>query len=354
MAYKASVTSTISLATTSVTSANLGATAFVTANSYFSERLRGYSSFTEVKEDDAIPSDSNAYAALRLAFSADGCAVPIYLGRRAVDTTIITVDEDKIGTATTFTLTVKTGDNEVTAEYTSGTSDTAAIILADLQASIVADTSVDVTLTLDGDSLEVVKSSSDDFIIDAVENLVQEFETTEDAATLLAALQEEDNENWYFLACEDHTQEFILEMAAEVEATDGDDYPKLYATAIAEEDVLESTPNPATDTMALLQELGYIRTMCEWHDDADTLFPEIYAVAYMGQFTPGVSTWKFVTPSGITAAADLTTGKALTTAKQGYIRERNGSWYGKERGTNFRHGGKVAGDEWADRFCLVA
>lgn len=348
MPYQDSVTSTIQRATTSVTSANLGASMFVTANSYFSERIRGYSSFQEVRDDDAIPSDSNAYAALRLAFSANGCAVPFYLGRREVDTTILAPDPDKIGVATEYKLTITTGDDSADISYVSGTTETALQVVTAIQALIVAETALAITSTIVDETIEIVRSSTDDFIIDSVENLVQTFETTEDASDLLSALTEEDNENWYFLTCEDHTQEFVLEMAAEIEATGSSDYPKMYFPSIQEEEALVTIPSVPVDTLAKLQELGYVRTAGEWHDEADTLFPEVYATGYMGQFTPGVSTWKFITPTGIGAAENPTTGKNLTKAKQGYIGDRNASWYGEERGTNFRHGGKVAGDEWID------
>lgn len=341
MPYNASVDSKISLATTSSTSANLGATIFVAAHNFFLERTRPYSSFSEVKEDGAIPTNSNAYKALLLAFSASGAATPIYLGRREVDSASYTVDEDRVGLVTPFSLKVSTGANTETYTHLSTSGDTASDVLDALALQITTDLTITATASVAGDIMTVVASDSDSVIVTELSYLDVTFVSTEDAADLIGALLDESGEDWYFVTCEDHSQEFVLAMAAEIEATETSDYPKQYHVTVDEAEVLAPLPEPAVDTLGKLAELNYFRTAGRWHHDA-SLFTEVFPTAYVGQYQPGATTWKFVIPSGITAAADPLTGKRLSTSKQGYIRDRNASWFGMERGVNFNHGGTMA------------
>lgn len=351
MPYQASVTSTIQLATTSVTSANLGATLFAAAHNYFIERTRPYSTFDEVRNDPAIPSGSPSYNALRLAFSANGAATPIYLGRREVDLSTYTPDPLRAGKVTTYKISVAVGSGSVNAEYTSLVTDEAEEVCTGLKTAIDAAT-LDVTTTVVGTGaaavLTLAASSTDLVIVTTIDNLTDSQTSTETAPDLLAALTEEAGEDFYFLTAEDHTETFVLAMAAEIEATESSNFPKQYHVAIQEANTIVPEVDPAIDTMGKLKELGYNRTSCRWHDEADTLFPEVFCTAFVGQFQPGATTWKFVIPSGITPAADPVTGKRLSTAKQGYIRDRNGSWFGLERGVNFNHGGTMASGEWID------
>lgn len=356
MPYRPSVQSSILLQTTSVTAANLGSTLFASANNFFSERVRGYSSFDEVRSDPAIPTESNAYAALRLFFSAPSAAVPVYLGRREVSLSTYTPDPDLAGLVRTYTLTVATGSNSVVASYTSDALDTAEDICTALKTAIDAG-SVDITATVVGTGsaavLTLADSSTDNQVVTGIENLEVSFDTTESAADLLNAIFDEAVEDFYYFTCEDKTQSFILDMAAEIQATASSDYPKQYHVSVAEEDSLVALPDPAVDTLGKLLEFGYDRTAGRWHDDAETLFPEVFAPAYLGRFEPLQGrNWKFIIPNGIPAAADLVTGKQLTTAQQGYIADRNASWYGVERGVTFNHGGKMASGNWIDNILL--
>ena len=83
MGYQDTTQVSVGLATTASTEANFSSTVFVTTNAYMTNRLRAFTSMEAVREDEAIPSTSNAYQGLKLAFSVSGgSAVPLYLGRR--------------------------------------------------------------------------------------------------------------------------------------------------------------------------------------------------------------------------------------------------------------------------------
>jgi len=355
MPHNESVQSRTQLATTGSTNANLGNTLFVTTNTYFSERLRGYSSITELRDDDAIPTTSNAYAALRLAFNQPGATVPIYLGRREADD--ITYTPDPVVDNDTYGFQIEVIDDATQTPVVdavfinSGVAATADSIATALFTEINTTLPVaNVTAVDNTGSVTISADAGYTMNITQVQGLTEAYTTTETAAELLAAISEEDEENWYYFACEDHTETFVLAMAVEIEATESSNYPKLYSTSSQEADTITPLASPATDTMGMLLEGEYNRTFSNWHHEADTLFPEIAPTVYNGQFQPtGRTTWKFMTNiAGVSAAADLVTGKPLSTSKQGYIADRNGNWQGFERRVNFAHGGKVASGEWID------
>lgn len=354
MPYQETVQSRIQLATTASTSANLGNTLFITTNTYFSERLRSFTTFEEVRADVAIPSTSVAFDALRLAFSQPGANVPILLGRREADDLTITPDPvvDSADYGLTFEVINTTTQAKVTTvvSINSGVAATATSIATLLFTAIDSGVPVnDVTAVDNTGSVTITADSGFTFNAISLVRLLDTYATTETAATLLAAIQIEDNENWYYLECDDHSETFILAMASEIETTDSSNLPKQYHTSIQEANTIITLPSPATDTMGKLQEFEYNRTSCRWHDQADTLFPEIAATAFNGQFDPGTTTWKYMNNiTGVSAAADLITGKPLSTAKQGFIFDRFGNWHGFERKVNFAHGGTVASGEYID------
>lgn len=353
MPFQATVQSRTRLATTSVTSSNFGNAVFATANAYFKTRLRPYSTIDEVNADGAIPKTSNAYKALQHAFSQVGAATPIYLARRQIDSVTLTVNPvaDNADYGFTIKVTDTTNDTEVadlTFSTQSGTGDTAAEIAAAVVGS-GTQTGFVITDNLDG-SFEIVPDADRDIVIEDLENLVDTYTTTESAAEMFSAIQDEDNVNWYFICTEERDETFVTELADAVEATETSDYKKQYRVAYKGADTLMPTTDPNTDLLGVLADAEYRRTHGEWHHEADEIFPELAACAYQGGFFPGTQSWKFMTNLTTTAARDPSTKALLTTAQQGYIRDRNASWVGQERGTGFMHGGTMAigTDVWID------
>lgn len=349
MPYMPSITSQIDRATTAVQGADLGTTLFVSANNFIPYRTMSFSSMQEVRDMDSIPSTSNAYQAALTAFSAG--ARRFMLGKRLVTTSVYTVNPNRLGKVTTYSISMSTGDAVSSASYKSLTTDDAETILGVLATSLAsgaAESTATVVGTGEDATLEIVDTGATASVVDSASYLNSSFVSTEAAASLFAEILEEAEQDFYFLTAEDHTEEFVLQMAAEVEATNSSDYPKQYCFSIQEAGTLTPPVDPAVDTLGKSQELGYTRTAGRWHHNADTIFPEVWITAKMGQYIAGTSNWKFKIPTGIDAAKDLVTGKNLSSSKQGYIKDRNGSWFGIERGVNFNHGGKVASGEWAD------
>lgn len=350
MPYTPSVQSRTTLNTVSAEGATFNFPLFITANQYFSERTKIYSSWTEVVDDPAIPTTSNSYAGLRLAFSQNPAPSRVYLGRRDVDLLTLTPDPivDNKDYALTFVVKDDATQTPVTtvATINSGSSATATTIATALEAYITANVANVTSVDLTG-SLSVVADAGYTFHFSGMENLVDSYTTTETASQVFAAIQEEEN-GFYFVTAEDHTEAFILDMASTIEATGSSDFPKMYFTSTADANTIVPLPDPAIDIIGKLAEFNYLRTSCDWSHLADTLFPELGDVAYNGPFQPGSTTWKFMRVAGVPQASDLITGKALGTGKQGYIEDRNGNWMGNEFGVDFMREGKVVGDEWID------
>jgi hypothetical protein len=350
MPYVETVQSRITRNTVSVDTATFNFPLFATPHNYFSERVRSYASWTEVTQDPAIPSTSVAYKGLQQAFSQLPSPSKVFLGRQETDSMTLTpspivnsadysvkfiVKDDATLTPVTTTVTV-TSDASATA------SEIATLVHADILANVANVTPVD-----NGGSVTVTADAGYQFAIESLVKLVDSYVTTETAANLLAAIKAE-SEDWYFMCWSDHSEASILAMAAEIEATGSTNKPKMYFASTDDSNTLKALPDPADDVIGKLKELGYTRTVCDWNHQADTIFPEMADVGYNGPFQPGSTTWKFMQVVGVTAASEPLTGINLSSAKQGYIDDRNGNWMGEERGVNIYREGKVVSGEWID------
>lgn len=357
MTYQATIGSSVLLGTTAAVSANLGATLFVTTNMAFKGRMEGFSSIEGVRAHEGITTTSNAYKGLRTGFQQTGAAVPVYLGRRKADSVTLT---PRVAANITYSFnvspfTVADYEDEVEGGYTITASPVGTATPAEVVTALLADIAAQNTnagiagITATGtDTIVITPEDGYEIVLTQVTNLDESYVTTENAADLISAIYEENVKDWYFFTCDDHDQAFIMDVAAEIEASESSDYPKQYRTTVADANVLTALTDPAVDTLGLLRAANYNRTHAEWSHLAEDIFPEVGATVYQGQFFPSTTTWKFMSNLTANAARDLVTGKRLSPNKQGYIKARNGSWIGEGRGVDFMHGGQTAGGEWVD------
>jgi hypothetical protein len=350
MPYKKAVVSNITRNTTAAQGATFNFPLFAASHKYFKEVVRAYSSFDSVKTDASIPTDSNTYKALRIAFSQSPAPEIVYTAKRKADNITITPDALVVGKAYGFSIQVyntTTGvdvGSVVVATATADSTPTATEIVTKWKTDLSALTQ----LTVSGTAAVIITATSGfDFVISSINNCTDVYTTTQSAADTLAAIQVENND-WYFMCAEDHTEVFQLAMAAEIEATATSDYPKMYFTTTQDVNTLKALPDPADDVIGKLAALGYDRTVCDWHDQANTIFPEMGLVGANGVYQAGSITWKFTQIKGVPAAADPVTGIRLSDPKQGFIKDRNGGWMGVEKKIPFYHEGKTVGGEWID------
>lgn len=151
-------------------------------------------------------------------------------------------------------------------------------------------------------------------------------EATEDAATLISALVDEDND-FYFFTCEDHSDTFIQEASADIESR-----LKMYFVSTQDTSVLTPySAGSATDIGGIIADSGRNRTKLYFHQDADTDFPECAYLASNAPYSAGSVVWANISLP-ISISQNPATGRALTTTEKGYLESRNIS-YGERSGT---------------------
>lgn len=346
MPFQQAVTATVTRSTSSAGISNLNNSIFISANAFFKERVKGYSSMSEVNADGGVPKDSNLYKAMQQAFSVGTTAVPIYAGRREVDSILLTPD---LKSTTTYKFTFKSFDQSTGIYSESYNVSTESGITADAD-QIISDLVLDASTTLgiptslatfvdnsDG-TLTILAGASQQIIVTDVEELTQTFTSTEDATTCYAEITDENKEDYYFVTSESRDETFVKALASAVETSTGS-YPKQYRVSTSSLKSITTLQDPA-ESGDLLGQLksGYTRTSTEWHQDSSTIFPELATCVKAGSYTTGKVNWKFLQNTAPVARHPIL-GRVLNTTEQGYIRDRNASWVGTELGLNFLHGG---------------
>ena len=354
MPYTPSVNSTITLNTTSVDGPTFNHTIFCAKHIYFpdTERVRSYGSWDDIKADTDIPAASVAYNTARLAFS-QGALNRFYIGRRAVDEITLTPSVIVNTASYGFTVVVTETANSIAVTSVpsivsdaSATADEIATALftdADTGPNVIAN----VTVTDETGSIKLIPDAGFTIQLTAMVKLADTYVSTETASELLTEIQEENND-WYFMSADDHSETFVLSMAQNIEATGSSDYPKMYTVATEDANSIVALPEPVIDLGGKLQELNYLRTMIEWNHAADTTYNEVSSTAYNGPYQAGGTTWKFMQLVGVEVVKNPTTLKTLSTNKQGFLEDRNMNWFGSERGVDFYREGKTSSGEWID------
>lgn len=320
---------------------------FIGSHRWFPERVRIYTSKDALAED--MPTTSNEYIAGSLAFSQKRPPDKIYIGRREADATLTPLNVAE-GTVYTFTITVNDGDSALaqitaTAGQTAENIATAAKAVIDGDANVAAHVTATVVGTGAAATLEIVATASGDvFSLTAIDNWGFEFSSTETAAEVKAAVAAENN-NWYCVTTDDHSETFVTAMAAAVAGE-----RKAYFVGLQEKTSISTAySEAATDIAAKLRQLGYLNTAVYWHHEADTKFPETGYFASSGGYTPGEVTWINYPIIGIDVAKNPDTGLELSETEQLNLINRYASYSAiNNLGTNTVFGGKTASGNWID------
>lgn len=342
MALQDIVTVNISLQTSGVSRAGFGVPIFIGAHNWFTERVRAYSNVTAAAVD--LPAGSDELIAVTAAFAQDIPPSTVKVGRREVDSSAFTpVAASAIGQVYTLSITGTDGTKVAGSYTTVSASDSAATIATALVTALGSVTGV--TVTDATGSLTVAPAASGNlYSISDVARLTQVDTTTETAAATLQAIEAVDND-FYFVAAHDHTQAFVLAMAAAMEAR-----TKLYFVGIQEQVGIEALTVPAAagDTLGKLKDLNYFRTSGWFHHLADTAFPEMAFIAVAAPSDPGTKIWASNRVSGVAASQDPATGLVLSQTQKNNLEARNANLIANVGGVTITRLGKVAADEFID------
>lgn len=346
MAVNPIVQVAISLQTSGVSRAGFGTPLFIGAHRWFSERVRTYSSISAAEDD--IPTDSEEYQALLRAFQQSPSPTQVKIGRREAD---VTLTPQNVAENTVYTVNVGVNDGDsIAVTYTQGAGETAEDVVDAIKAAIDGDAQVaaHVTTTKNGTGASTTLTieatlATDYFVISNLSNLGYEYSSTEVAADVLVAIEEEDSD-FYGVSAHDHTSTFVLAMAAAVEARD-----KLYFVSTQEAASLTAyNEDTSTDIGAELRNGNYLNTIWFFHHEADTVFPEVAYFSYNAPYDPGKVVWVNNQINGLSVSRNPTTNKVLTLTEQNYINDRYGSWIVRDQGVDITRGGKTSKGEWID------
>ena len=157
----------ITLNTAGTTREGFGLPLFLASTDNFEERVRGYTSLTEVAED--FDENSAAYKAAKQLWSQTPKVTQLYIGRRAMQYTVSIPDEVTESTDYSLTVAVSGGVSQPF-QYTSQSEDTAEKVLQQLKTQIEAEPSVKdlVTVNVTGAggsaTMVITKAGDNDFV----------------------------------------------------------------------------------------------------------------------------------------------------------------------------------------------
>ncbi|WQM78949.1 hypothetical protein [Salmonella phage PC79-13] len=338
----------ITLNTAGTTREGFGLPLFLASTDNFEERVRGYTSLTEVAED--FGENTAAYKAARQLWSQTPKVTQLYIGRRSMQYTISI--PDAVVERTDYSLTIAVGGGvSQPYRYTAQADDTALIVLTQFKGQIEADPTIkdDVTINVTGTgssaTMIVTKAGDNDFVkVTSTTNTVSIAGTTADTAASALAAIETYSTDWYFISAEDRTAQFVLAMASEIQAR-----KKIFFTANADVAALQGTElASASDVPAQLAKSMYTRTVCLWHHTASHDYPEMAYVAYGAPYDAGSIAWGNAQLTGVEASLQPANQRPLTSIQKSALDVRHCNFIDLDGGVPVVRRGITSGGEWID------
>lgn len=338
----------ITLNTAGTTREGFGLPLFLASTDNFEERIRGYTSLTEVAED--FDESSAAYKAAKQLWSQTPKVTQLYIGRRSMQYTVAV--PDAVAESTEYSLTVAVGGGvSQPFQYTAKADDTALIVLNEFKTQIEASPAVkdgvQVNVTGTGDSATMIisKAGDNDFVkVTTTGQTLSISSTTADSASTALSAIETYSTDWYFIAAEDRTSQFVLAMASEIQAR-----KKIFFTANADVKALQGTDlASATDVPAQLAKSKYTRTVCLWHHTAEFDYPEMAYIAYGAPYDAGSIAWGNAQLTGVEASYQPANQRPLTSIQKSALDARSCNFIDLDGGVPVVRRGITSGGEWID------
>jgi hypothetical protein len=338
MTYKNIATVNIALQNASLTSVGFGTPLFASSHNYFPERVRAYGSLQDAAVD--LPTSSNAYKALQSGFGNSPRPSVIKVGRRDSDTTLTIVTG-----ATTASVSVFVKDSEdLFSVAATGTGADADAVATSLVASIEANSDIATytTITVTGNVILITADNDYQvFFSNISSEIIDTHASTESAADMVAAIETEDND-FYFISSDDHSETFVLALADVIEAKE-----KIFFFSSYEAGAVSAfVDGTSTDLLAKVKTAKYFRTKGLFHQSADTDFPEMKYIGFNAGFTAGSVSWANLVLS-LAATTSPVTGFNLSTTEKGNVDARNAAFI-ENLGSSVLRNGRTASGESID------
>lgn len=330
---------TISLTGVTVSRQGYGTPVFLSKHRFTEERVASYSSLSALALD--FPTTSNTYKAAVGFFSNTPSAPAFKVGRIDAD---LKLTPTTVATGKVYGLTIKSGALSATVSVTATGSDTnltiATAVAAAVEASAVGP---NVVATAATGVVTIVPTGTFNFKVSALKELTDSYTSVVTAPTALQAVVDADADV-YFVTAEDHSEAFVLALAADVEARKME-YGVCVAGASNYGSYVKGTAISG-DILGKLSDAGYNRTFGLYHQDADVSFPELTYIGVNAPFDAGSVVWTNNVISLI--VSKNVDGNILTGTQQNNLSARNATFIRLEGGQNATRGGLVASGEWID------
>lgn len=343
----------ITLNTAGSTREGFGLPIFIAATDAFPERVRGYASIDDVAED--FPDENSAVykAALKL-WSQTPRVTQLYVGRRNLQYILNISATPNAGD--TYSITLKSSNNlSTTFSYTAIASDEAEQVFTAIKTQIEADAAfasiAQATLSGTGAGAALMIDPQDpdkDFIqvpaSGVTSSLITVSTTSSDSPAVALKRIEEYNDEFYFVGCDSRVLAEVEALAKEIQAR-----KKIFFTASAADAALIGTDiTSATDLPAYLANNKFSRTVCLWHHEAATDYPEMAYIAYGAPYDAGSISWGNALLTGVDYSRQPANLRPLNTSQKAALESRNCNYIDYEGGQNVVRHGKVASGEWID------
>lgn len=339
----------ISLNTTGTSREGFGLPIFLASTDNFEDRVRSYTSMTEIAED--FDENSAAYKAAQKLWSQTPKVIQLYIARRDMQYTVsipvIPVENDQYSLSVSLS-----GGASSAIMYTAKAEDTdAEKVLTGLKEAIDGDSIVGgkVIATISGTgssaSMLITAATGTNFAkVTTTNQLVTLSTTTSDTAATALRNIENFTTDWYFMAAEDRTTQFVLSMAQEIQSR-----RKIFFTATASEQSLVGTDlTSATDTAAQLAKQKLTRTVCLWHHTSQSDYPEMAYIAYGAPFDAGSIAWGNAQLTGVESSNQILNNRPLTSIQKSALDARSCNFIDLDGGVPVVRRGLTSGGEWID------
>jgi hypothetical protein len=330
----------ITLEGVTVSRAGFGTPLFLSKHRFTEEYVNAFTNLVQVGK--VVPTTHPVYKAAQQFFSNTPVGRQFKVGR--IDANLV-LTPATVANGKVYSFTIKSGTASANISVTATGSDTIASVSAALAAAVEASSvAAQVVATSSTGAVTIAPTlPTDKFSVGALNNLADSYTSSVAAPAALQLCLDADADA-YFITSEDHSEAWVLALAADVEARG-----KLYGVAV------EGAANYGTyvkgaavsgDILGKLADFGYARSFGMYHDLADEAYPELQWIGHNAPFDAGSVIWtNNVVTLPISRNAD---GNPLTATQQNNISARNASFVRNEGGVNAMRGGLVAAGERID------
>lgn len=340
----------ITLNTSGSTREGFGTPLFIATTDVFPERVRTYTSMSELSLD--FPDENSAVhkAALRL-WQQTPKVPQLSIGRRDMQY-LLSIDNAPVA-GTTYAVQL-TGDNGQTStrSVSASTGQDAEDVFNALKEQISIDPvfgdMVDVTLQGTDDLARLLIQSSDpaqNFVratVQANSPITVQASASDSAAEFIQRIEEFDN-TWYFVALEERNGSVIQAVSNEIGAR-----RKMFFTATSLQASLQGTNLAnATDWVAELAKDKHPRTVVLWHHTAENDYPEMAYIGYGAPYDAGSISWGNAQLDGV-GYSQQSNGRPLNSGQKAALETRNCNYVDYDGGLSVVRHGKLTSGEWID------